>query len=55
VKNIHSSNLGIYVNKADGLEAARVLILAIDLFILDAEFSAYRATGNPNDVVDLCL
>jgi hypothetical protein len=39
VKQIHPDNLGIYVNKADGLKAARVLTRAIELCILDAEFS----------------
>jgi hypothetical protein len=55
VKNIHSTNLSIYVNKADDFEAARVLIRAIEFFILGAAFCAYRATGDLNDVVDLCL
>jgi hypothetical protein len=53
VKQIHPDNLGIYVSKADGLEAARVLARAIEFCILDAEFSAYRATGDPNAVADL--
>ena len=53
VKQIHPDNLGIYVNKADGLKAVRVLTRAIELCILDAEFSAYRATGDPNAVAEL--
>ena len=53
VKQIHPDKLGINVNKADGLEAARVLTRAMELCILDAEFSAYTATGDPNAVADL--
>ena len=53
VKQVHPDKLGINVNKADGLEAARVLTRAMELCILDAEFSAYTATGDPNAVADL--
>jgi hypothetical protein len=41
------------VHKADGFEAARVLTRAMELCILDAEFSAYTATGDLNAVADL--